>query len=281
MNGKNIVVYAEQGVGDEIVFASCIPDLVDQSPRKIFLECDPRLEPLFARSFPDVHVCGKEPDHDLSWVGSQVKLDYSISIGSLPKFFRTRVEDFPCRASFLVPDQKLVEKWTKRLADLGEGIKIGISWRGGQTARVVRKKSIPLASWKALLCLDAIFINLQYGDTSEDIGQLEKEQNTYLHDWNDNDPLKDLDNQAALISALDLVITVGNSTLHMAGAVGADTWGLLAHVPDWRWPESFGNYPPLYQSVRLFRQQHRSDWDSVVKEVEKSLKALIGNTRKG
>ena len=180
-----------------------------------------------------------------------------------------------------MPEPELVEKWTQRLARLEEGLKIGISWRGGQKASVIRKRSIPLASWKPLLSLNASFINLQYGDTSEDIVQVSEGQNIQIHDWVDNDPLKDLDNQAALISTLDLVITVDNSALHMAGAVGTLTWGLLEYVPNWRWPAAFGNCPPLYRTVMLFRQKQLFDWTHVIEEVEQSLKEFIGNTRNG
>ena len=124
--------------------------------------------------------------------------------------------------------------------------------------------------------MDACFINLQYGDTSEDIAEISKKPDIQIHDWEDNDPLKNLDNQAALIAALDLVITIDNSTLHLAGAMGGPTWGLLPFVPDWRWPEAFGNSPPLYHSVRLFRQKQLSEWAPVLTEVEQSLKDFLG-----
>ena len=276
LQGKKILVYGEQGVGDEVMFASCIPDLIAETPDKILLECDPRLEPLFARSFPDVHVCGKERELDFSWIHEQGPFDYSLPIGSLPKFFRNRVEDFPERDSFLVPGAELVETWNQRLASLGKGLKIGISWRGGQTERVIRNSSIPLPYWVPLLSMDAFFINLQYGDTAEDVDRMHTEHDIQIHDWEDNDPLQDLDNQAALISALDLVITIDNSTLHMAGAVGTPTWGLLEYVPDWRWPQVFGDSPPLYRSVRLFRQKQLAEWGPVLTDAEQSLKDFIG-----
>ena len=270
------MVYAEQGVGDEIMYSSCIPDLLGQSPKRLLLECDPRLEPLFARSFPDVYVPGKKRDLDLSWAQEQGPLDYSLPIGSLPKFFRNHVADFPSRDSFLVPDPKLIEKWTQRLTRFGGKLNIGISWYHGQRTSSARKAFIPLPDWEPLLSMDACFINLQYGDTSEDIAEISKKPDIQIHDWEDNDPLQDLDNQAALISALDLVITIDNTTTHMAGAVSTPTWVLLEYVPDWRWPEAFGNSPPLYHSVRLFRQKQLFDWNHVLQEVEQSLKDFLG-----
>ena len=276
LEGKSIFVYPEQGVGDEVMFASCIPDLMEEAPGKLLLECSPRLEPLFERSFPGVEVRGKTRDKNFSWLQEEGPLDYSLPIGSLPKFFRNRVEDFPERDSFLVADPASTEKWQQRLSSLGKQKKIGISWQGGQSPSIIRKAAVALEKWIPLLSMDAFFINLQYGDTTEDIDRIYKEANIRIHDWEDNDPLQDLDNQAALISALDLVITIDNSTLHMAGAVGTPTWGLLEYVPDWRWPQAFGDSPPLYRSVRLFRQQQLSDWGPVLTAVEQALRDFIG-----
>ena len=272
LHGKNIVIYAEQGVGDEIMFASCIPDLLEQSPNKLFLECDPRLEALFARSFPGVQVHGKLKDMDFSWLGDNAQPDYALPIGSLPQFFRNRTGDFPERDAYLTPQPDLVEKWEQRLSGLKAGLKIGISWRGGTVASTIKRASIPLSEWQPLLSMNASFINLQYGDVSEEIAMLGGLQ---IHDWQDNDPRTDLDNQAALISCLDLVITIDNATVHMCGALGTKTWALIEQVPDWRWPEVFGDCPPLYRSVRLFRQKRLFEWGDVMEQVARSLKDLI------
>ena len=276
LEGKSILVYAEQGVGDEIMFASCIGDLMEQSPNKLFLECAPRLEALFARSFPGIQVHGKTQDMDLSWLGENAQPDYALPIGSLPKFFRNGVADFPEREAYLTPHPELVEKWVQRLAGLKAGLKIGISWRGGTKPNVIERASIPLPEWRPLLSMDATFINLQYGDVSEDLAKI---GDIPIHDWDDNDPLTDLDNQAALISCLDLVITIDNATVHMAGALGTQTWALLEQVPDWRWPEAFGDSPPLYRSVRLFRQKRLFEWGGVLERVETALQQRIEQAR--
>ena len=268
LRGKSIIVCAEQGIGDEIMFASCIGDLLERSPDKLFLDCDPRIEALLSRSFPGVIVHGTNRDMDLSWLGENGPPDYSLPIGSLPKFFRNRVEDFPEREAYLTPHPDLVEKWTQRLASLKEGLKIGLSWRGGGV------RAAPLSDWQPLLSMDASFINLQYGDISEDIATL---GDVHIHDWPDNDPLTDLDSQAALISCLDLVVTIDNATVHMAGALGTRTWLLLEHVPDWRWPEAFSDTSPFYRSIRLFRQKQFFEWGHVMDRVARSLDDLIGN----
>jgi len=127
LRGKSIQVHAAQGVGDEILFSSCIPDLIHEFPSKIYLECDPRLEPLFARSFPEVMTYGRARALSLSQAFNEadisvedVHFDYSIPIDGLPQFFRNKIEDFPSRDGFLVPDPEGVDKWKKRLDDLGE-----------------------------------------------------------------------------------------------------------------------------------------------------------------
>jgi hypothetical protein len=274
LQGKSIIVCGEQGVGDEIMFASCIDDLLERSPDRLLLDCDLRLEALFARSFPGVLVRGRAKGMDISWPSKQALPDYALPIGSLPKFFRNRVEDFPERQAYLTPHPQLVEKWMGRLSSLKSGLKIGISWRGGTEPNEIKRASIALPEWRSLLSMDASFINLQYGDVAEDIAAID---DLLLHDWPDNDPLADLDNQAALISCLDLVVTIDNATVHLAGALGVRTWALLAQVPDWRWPEAFGDCPPLYRSVRLFRQKRRFEWGDVMERVAQSLNDLMGN----
>ncbi len=210
----------------------------------------------------------------LSWLGEHDLPNYSLPIGSLPKFFRNQLEDFPDRTTYLTPDPDLVDKWTGRLAGLDEGLKIGITWKGGTGAKIVKRESIPLTKWRPLLAMNASFINLQYGELS---GDLAIPAGLEIHDWDDNDPLKDLDNQAALISCLDLVIAVDNATAHMCGALGTKAWTLLPQVPEWRWPEAFGDFSPFYPSVRLFRQKKLFEWDEVMDRVAQALSDLISD----
>ena len=274
LQGKNILVYAHGGVGDEILFSSCIPDLIQKSPNKIYLECDPRLQSLFSRSFPGIFTYGKKRDLDLSWVGDGFHLDYSVPIDGLPRFFRNHIDDFPKRDAFLIPNPKFVEVWKKRLMDLGKGLKIGISWCGS-TGKLREKSSIPLDSWKQILSLDALFINLQYGDVSDEIAQISDGNNIRIYDWDDNDPLLDLDNQAALISTLDLVISVDNATVHSCGALGTQVWNIMDPANNLMWLENNTNSSPFYPHVLLFKKESQNNWDTVLKHVEAKLCNLI------
>ncbi|MBF0382348.1 MAG: tetratricopeptide repeat protein [Magnetococcales bacterium] len=275
LQGKNIIVFSEQGIGDEIIFSGCIPDLLALCPEKLFLECDPRLEPLFERSFSNSIVKGRPSDTDISWVGEDVTLDYSIPIGGLPKFFRNKLEDFPKRDALLLPNPKLVAKWNQRLDAIGDGLKVGISWRGGKYKDPEKNKSIPLEMWASLLSRNAKFINLQYGDTVDEVKQVCNSFNIHIHDWDDNDPLKNMDNLAALIATLDLIISVDNTTVHLAGTLGTPTWVMITNNQSWPWNNLFVDSTPFYKNVKLFRRDMKSSWEGVLKHVTTSLQTLI------
>ncbi len=281
LRGKNIQVYAAQGVGDEIGFSSCIPDLIELSPKTIYLECDPRLKPLFERSFPEIITYGKArtqwlaehfTDSDIPNIDDHI--DYSISIDGLPQFFRNHLEDFPKRNSFLLPDPKLVKKWSKRLKAIGDGLKVGISWKGG-TGKAKNLSSIPLRFWQDLLSADAFFINLQYGETSDEVSKFSAENGIKIYDWEDNDASIDLDNQAALISELDLVISVDNATVHSCMALGTEIWDLMDSGRNLMWMDNGKNVSPLSPHLRLFKKKPLENWDKVFTQVEIELRARI------
>lgn len=275
LENKTILVTAEQGVGDEVLFSSCIPDLIKRHPKKIILECDQRLELLFTRSFPGVSVQGVREEESKDWINGIGNIDFQVAAGSLPKFFRGSLEAFPKLDAFLLPDQMQISKWKERYAKIGNGLKIGVSWIGG-TKKVKKARSIELQEFGPIFQSSAHFINLQYGDCTEEIDQLERDTGIHLYDWEDSDPLKDLDDFAAQIAALDLVISIDNSTVHFAGAVGTPVWVLLPFSPDFRWM-LHRNDSPWYPTARLFRQKKLGDWSNVVDEVRYSLTNVISS----
>jgi tetratricopeptide (TPR) repeat protein len=275
LQDKVIFVRAEQGIGDEVMFASCFQDLIKLNPKRIIVECDSRLIPLFTRSFPEMEIQGKRESKNIAWLKDFGNIDYQVAMGSLPMFFRKGLDSFPDRKSFLKPGPVLLEKWKKRLAEMGGGIKIGISWRGGSRKSMKASRSIEHQLWKPVLQSGVHFVNLQYGDCAEDIKQFEQAAVTHIHDWEDANPLTDLDNFAAQISALDLVISIDNSTVHFAGAVGTPTWVLTPNVPDWRWMLERED-SPWYSAVRLFRQNDSGNWPDVISEVKTELDHCFG-----
>ena len=270
---NTLLIHAEQGVGDEIMFASCMPDIISTCSN-IILECDSRLTPLFGRSFPSVKLIQRTIENKQN--GSEISpVDMKIAIGSLPRFIRPDFSSFPQQKSYLIPDKQKVDVWSTRFRNLGEGLKVGISWRGGRKAKIKHMRSISLEKWSQIFSLKGVhFINLQYGSCTEEIQAIKDKLGVTIHDWEEADPLEDLDGFANQIAALDLVISVDNSTVHMAGALGVPVWTLLSFACDWRWMQGFAD-TPWYKSVRLYRQSSLGDWDELIERVASDLREFI------
>lgn len=273
LTGKCLLIHAEQGIGDEIMFASCLPDVIARA-RHVIVDCEPRLAPVFRRSFPGITVHGGKQRDGTGWLADYPGIDWQIPIGSLPRFFRKALAEFPRHAGYLKADPALVEMWRSRYAGMGPGLKTGISWRGGYVPEIKKRRSTTLDQWIGALRIPGIHvINLQYGDTADEIHRL-GEQGVHIRDWADSDPLKDLDHFAAKIAALDLVVSVDNATVHMAGALGVPVWVLQPYSPDWRWMidrEDCCWYP----SLRQIRQPCPDDWATVFAKVAQELAQLI------
>jgi ADP-heptose:LPS heptosyltransferase len=152
---------------------------------------------------------------------------------------------------------------------------VGISWRGGSNPDAILRRSIELEQWSRLFSVSGVyFINLQYGDRAQELQKAQETFEVVIHDWEDADPLKDLDWFAAQIAALDLVISVDNATVHMTGALGKPVWTLLPFIPEWRWMLNRED-SPWYPTMRLFRQPAPGDWESVMKKVADDLRRMI------
>lgn len=272
--GRHLWVHAEQGLGDELMFATCLDDLLAE-PGRVIWTCDQRLVGLMRRSFPAVDVRPRSQRPDPS---SSTEPAFQVLAGSLPGIFRRRFEDFPRRAGWLTPDEALVARWRERLAQLPPGLKVGVSWRGGLGGREQRLRSLPLARWQPLLARAGVVpISLQYGETAAEI-HAAAAAGLDVRTLAELDPLADLEGLAALIAALDLVISVPNATVHLAGAVGTATWALVRHAPDWRWFAT-GEECPWYGSVRLLRQPAPGDWSSVLARAGKLLNERLAEHR--
>ena len=276
IEGKKVLVYAEQGIGDEVMFASCFSDLA-ATGADITVECDARLEPIFSRSIEKVRFQGIRNRDDHRWLSTHVPFDYQVAMGSLPGIFRPDKGSFPLSPSFLSADADLLGKWQLRLETLGAGLKVGISWQGGESSyRSIR--SIPLKNWLPLFKIDGVhLVNLQYGDKEQEIREFCDKHQVQFHDWPDFNQMSDIDNLMALISNLDLVISVDNSTVHFAGSLGIPVWNILSMRPDWRW--GLGNDDSYwYPTMRLIRQTTSDCRDDVIAAVKQSLLHLAAAT---
>ena len=266
-----LLVMAEQGLGDEIMFASCYRDVIERAPGCV-IECDPRLESLFARSFPGARVVGAARGNDRLWLAEHRELRCQVHAGSLPRFFRTSAESFPRHCGYLRPDPQRVAAWRDRLAPLGGLLKVGIAWNGGLAHTRRSSRCVPLPQLAPLLRGSPhAFISLQHDDDGSEVARLSEMSGTAVHAF--GAALRDLDENASLLRALDVVITVCSSVAHMSGAVGVATWVMTPRIPEWRYLRT-GTTLPWYPGVRLFRQQEEGAWQPVVSSISAQLAAF-------
>lgn len=265
LESRTILVYAEQGLGDEIMFGSCFPDLM-ACGGQIIIDCNPKLEKIFRRSFPRAMVRASDQTiSDLSWLNELPPVHCQIAVGSLPLHFRREQENFPQHAGYLIPDVKRLEYWKARLENLGPGLKIGISWRGGHRYTNQQSRSVELNDLMPIFKQQAaIFISLQYTDCQVELEQVQKLYGIEIHHW--QEAINDYDETAALVSALDLVISVQTAIVHLSGALGKPVWVLVPTTAEWRYLAE-GDRMPWYPSARLFRQPCPGDWRTVIERV--------------
>jgi len=272
LEGRKILIYGEQGIGDEIMFASCYSPILAVADQ-VVLVAEERLVPLLRRSYPNATVMSHrelEP-HPRAEVVEDV--DFQVAAGSLGRFVRGELAPADAPGDYLVADPEAQTRWENRLAELGPGKRVGISWRGGSEPGEMRRRSTSLDQWAAVLQTpETHFINLQYGASPEELAYAEELGGRSLHDWPDNDPLKDMDEFAALVRCLDLVISIDNSTVHLAGALGVPTWALLGFpsASYWRWGMN-GEKSVWYRPMVLLRREKFGDWSNLFQHVGERL----------
>jgi len=261
--GLRLLIYGEQGLGDEILFASCLDDVVDQGAR-VVLDCDPRLRPLFRRSFPRLHVINSSEDY-LGDAG-RTGIDRCLAIGSLPRIFRRSEQAFP-RRPYLKADAERAEHWRARLAGGGEArLRVGIAWRGGLAKTGREQRSLGIEDISPLLALRGVqWVSLQRDGTAAELAACDGR----LAVW--REPLADLDETAALMQALDLVVTVCSTVAHLGGALGRRVWVLTPKGAAWRYPAA-GDSMPWYPTVTLFRQSRAGEWQDVVASIAQAMR---------
>lgn len=261
--GKSLLIRAEQGLGDQLMAASCLPELIVAAGRCHF-ECDPRLVDLLARSFPNAHVSGPLSDPPA--------VDLQTYSGSMLEFLRPELSAFPQHAGYLTADPRLREFWRQRLRELPPGLRVGISWTGGANAARREVRSVPAPNWQPLVQLPNVQLCcVQYGVTADEVQEFSRGFGGLLHFWPECRPTVDQDGFAALLSELDLTVTVDNSTAHLAGALGQPVWNLLSYAADCRW-FLHREDSPWYPAMRLFRQTADCRWESVISRVCRELR---------
>jgi Flp pilus assembly protein TadD len=256
LNGKTILIHAEQGCGDAIQFVRYIPR-VAASGGRIVLQCRPELARLL-QGFPGV---------DQIVTGNELpSFDAECPLLSLPRVFGTRLNSIPAGAPYLKAGTAVADAWEKKLGDRADHPRIGLAWAGRPTHSNDRNRSMTLSQLGPLGNLRGFtFYSLQKGQAALQPSPADLK----LVDFTSE--LTDFADTAALIACLDLVITVDTAVAHLAGAMGKSVWVLLPFAPDWRWllkrEDSL-----WYPTMRLFRQKKPNDWVRVVGEVVRELK---------
>lgn len=255
--GKTLLLWGEQGVGDEILHAAMLPD-IQALGATLALECDPRLAPLFARSFP-----GLTPLPRISLTETPtIDADFHHPLVSFGRLVRKTKAEIPGRVPYLVPDPARREQLRAAYRGRSRGRPVvGISWNS-VAPRLGEPKTIDLAGWGPILShRDALFVSLQYQPDDDELACAARQFKASILRDDAVDPMASLDDFAAQVAAMDLVITTSSTTAHMAGALGVPAMALLPQGPAllWYWFND-GDRSPFYPTLALLRQSRRGFW---------------------
>lgn len=270
---KRLLVRSEQGIGDQIMFASVIPDLLGRAGidgGSLVMECEPRLQTLFARSFPGLTVkpaifktVNGATVADYGWLKSVGGIHRATLMGDVPRYLRRRMEDFPKPHSFLVPDRIETARWKTVLGSDA----IGICWRSGKLGGHRTIGYAPLDYWGAFLRdTDARFISVQYDAKPEEIARLQEISGKTIYVPEGIDQKNELDRVASVLAALRLVVSAPTAVACMSAAVGTPTLKLLYNLS---WTAMGMDYEPFLPSCRCVMPCRAGDWDDVFDQAKR------------
>lgn len=245
-----LLVWREQGLGDELLFSSALADLHEKSDLiDVIVESDHRLARILQRSFPKFTVRPQAywDDYRLSAVFDDY--DCQVPLGDLFGFFRGSQSSFTHSGPYLSPEESAISLFEKRLGPRHGGLRVGICWRSGALSATRNIGYTSIVDWLPILQVGGVqFINLQYGETSAELAKASTELGVHINHWPDLDLKDDIENTSALCRCLDLVISVGTASAQIACATGTPT---LILSPGYGWP-SFGTSGyPVYPNARI------------------------------
>jgi len=266
--GRRLLIWREQGLGDELLFLSCLPDLVAAGAAVTAL-VTPRLVSLTARAFPEVVVVGDEPDA----VGRESSFDWHTPLGSLPRWLRRSRASFP-GTGYLAPSAAARATWAARMAELPPGPRVGVCWRSGLATAARARHYAPLAAWEPLWTVPGIvWVNLQYDECAAEVAAIKESFGVELHRWPAMDLKNDLEGVVGLVAALDAVVTAPTAVGAVAGAVGTPTWQVESGS-DW---SLFGaDRSPWFSEVAVVRKGPGPDgWGVALTTVAERVRAWV------
>jgi tetratricopeptide (TPR) repeat protein len=265
--GKTLLVWAEQGLGDQMQFIRYIPMLASDEA-EVIVQCDKRL----VRLFEQVPGASRIVSLGELWPA----FDFHCPVVSLARVMRTRLDSIPARIPYLRAEPELAARWRDRLSHLS-GVRVGLVWAGSRPGNMPvlesfdQRRSLALREFLPLWDVRNItFISLQTGTAAREVQELTPDYP--LVDFADD--LHDFADTAALVENLDLVISVDTSVAHLVGAMGKPVWILCRLGGDWRWLLDRTD-SPWYPSARLFRQHRYMEWEPVVRDLRAALKDFV------
>lgn len=256
--GRSILVHGEQGLGDQIMYASCLQEVCSQT-RKSVVCCEARLVPLFQRAFPNAKFTALPPDGE--------RFDLAIEMASLPRWLRRTAHSFARDEGYLRADPQRVAAWREKLARLGPGRKVGLSWRGGARETGQPWRSLDPRELRSLIQVPGVrFVSLQYTpDAAREAAALG------ITHW--PEAIADYEDTAALACALDLTVSVCTAVVHLCGALGCPAWVMAPVSPEPRYGFT-GERMRWYPSVRMYRQSAFGEWQPVLHDIAAGLRGL-------
>ncbi len=282
LRGRTLLVTAEQGIGDQILFASAFPDVLadaETSGGAVLIECEARLVPLFQRSFPTARVFPMqavfgEGRHriEYEWLRGIDRVTYHIPMGSLGRLYRNDVADMPNPHHYLKADPEQAVHWHNAAEDNGRPERIGICWRSGDTSGARSLQFAPREHWAHFLrSVDAELVSLQYDATEEEVHSLSALCGRDIAVPAGLDQKNDLDGTAALINTLGAVVSAPTSVAALSAALGVPTFKILR---DRSWTAFGQTYEPFAPACRLIKGERAGDWDSTFKAALEELEGL-------
>ena len=287
---KRLVLFGEQGQGDEILFASMIPDAAARCD-ELILDCHPRLEAIFKRSFDPLAIYPTRKDPGTAWIYDHYPITAKMAMGDLGGVLRRELTDFPAYRKegyqpYLTTNPAFDHALKQRSDKEAKGkLKIGIAWAGGTLKTHAYHRGVDFLHFKTLIEVfedRAEFFSVHYKKDSE---AYLKKQGVKVHHW--QEIIDNLDALFSLAGAMDLIITADQTIVHQAGAIGAECWVLCPHKCSWRFPPQAGDVDlpasmPWYgENVRLFRQDVNCDWTPVFERVHEALTDRLGAKEDG
>jgi hypothetical protein len=268
--GQTVVVQCDQGLGDQIMFSQCLPQLIADC-KQVIIECSKRMVGYFRRNFPGVIVYGTLKDAQVDWTKNH-PIEAHIHISGLGKFYRHKDADFP-RTAYAKADPVRVEQWKEWLKPFPKPW-VGIGWKGGIQQTQAHIRSMTLEDLRPILEKPGTFIDLSYMDNNAEIARWNIANKSQVI----RPPVDvgDYDDTIALIAALDEMVSVTTSAVHVCGALGRSCHVLVPEVAQWRYAYRYGDgtqmswYP---DSVKMYRQKPGEvGWAHAVKRVAEALK---------